>query len=153
MTKNKISFFWEDLCTTDSVFIGSSKFEEAEIIEFAKKYDPQPFHIDPIKAKTSMYKSLIASGWHTCSVVMKIMCDSYLLNSSSQGASELTSLTWIIPVRAGDEIFVYRKALSWRKLKSRPNIGMIDMHISAFNQDKVLVLEFYPKTFFEVRGE
>ena len=79
MTKNKVSFFWEDLCTTDSVFIGSSKFEEAEIIEFAKKYDPQPFHIDPIKAKTSMYKSLIASGWHTCSVVMKIMCDSYLI--------------------------------------------------------------------------
>ena len=112
MTKNKVSFFWEDLCTTDSVFIGSSKFEEAEIIEFAKKYDPQPFHIDPIKAKTSMYKSLIASGWHTCSVVMKIMCDSYLLNSSSQGASELTSLKWIKPIRAGDEIFVYRKALS-----------------------------------------
>ena len=153
MTRNKVSIFWEDLCIADSVFIGSSKFEEAEIIEFAKKYDPQPFHIDPIKAKTSMYKSLIASGWHTCSVVMKIMCDSYLLNSSSQGASELTSLKWIKPIRAGDEIFVYRKALSWRKLNSRPNIGMIDMHISAFNQDKVLVLEFFPKTFFEVKGE
>ena len=85
MTKNKVSIFWEDLCTMDSVFIGSSIFEEAEIIEFAKNMIHSLFILIQLKQKRACIKVTIASGWHTCSVVMKIMCDSYLLNSSSQG--------------------------------------------------------------------
>ena len=79
-------YYWEDFKVGDRMAIGEIEVSAKMIKEFAIKYDPQPFHIDEEKAKDTVFGGLIASGWHTCSLVMKIMCDSYLLESSSLGS-------------------------------------------------------------------
>ena len=83
----KFKTYWEDFKTGKREPIGSVVVDKDEVIEFAKRYDPQPFHVDEDAAKQSIYGGLIASGWHTCSMVMRLMCDSYLLESASLGIS------------------------------------------------------------------
>ena len=78
MRKNDNLLYWEDLKEAGTVDIGSHTFTEEEIIAFARQFDPQPFHIDPEAAKNSFFKGLIASGWHTCSVGMRLMVDKYV---------------------------------------------------------------------------
>jgi acyl dehydratase len=96
--------YWEDFPAGDTVEMGSHTFTEAEIIAFAKQFDPQPFHIDPEAAKGSFFKGLIASGWHTCSVAMRLMVDKYVGRSASLGSPGLDNIRWLAPVRAGDTI-------------------------------------------------
>ena len=90
--------FWEDFNLDSRVSMGTVSVDRDEVIEFAKRYDPQPFHVDPEAAKESIYGGIIASGWHTCSMVMRLMCDSYLLNSSSLGSPGIENVRWLLPV-------------------------------------------------------
>ena len=82
MVKN----YWEDFRVGERVLMGSVKVTKDDIVRFAVEYDPQVFHIDEKAGENSIFGGLIASGWHTCSLVMKMMCDSYLLDSASMGS-------------------------------------------------------------------
>jgi acyl dehydratase len=101
MAKNDDLLYWEDLKEAGTVEIGSHTFTEEEIIAFARQFDPQPFHIDPAAAKSSFFKGLIASGWHTCAVGMRLMVDKYVNRSASLGSPGLDNIRWLTPVRAG----------------------------------------------------
>ncbi len=132
--------FWEDFKVGEVEQIGGKKVERDEVIDFARQFDPQPFHVDEAAAKQSMYGGLIASGWHTCSMVMRMMCDAYLLQSASVGSPGIDNLKWLKPVRPGDTIRARRTTLESRTSKSRPEIGIVRNLWEVFNQEGELVM-------------
>jgi len=132
--------FWEDFKVGEVEQIGGKKVERDEVIDFARQFDPQPFHVDEAAAKRSMYGGLIASGWHTCSMVMRMMCDAYLLQSASVGSPGIDNLKWLKPVRPGDTIRARRTTLESRTSKSRPEIGIVRNLWEVFNQEGELVM-------------
>lgn len=132
--------FWEDFKVGEVEQIGGKKVERDEVIDFARQFDPQPFHVDEAAAKQSIYGGLIASGWHTCSMVMRMMCDAYLLQSASVGSPGIDSLKWLKPVRPGDTIRARRTTLESRTSKSRPEIGIVRNLWEVFNQEGELVM-------------
>jgi acyl dehydratase len=135
-----IKYYYEDLAATPSDNIGSRSITSEEIVRFAREYDPQPFHVDPEAAKRSPYGGLIASGWMTCAVVMRMMCDAYLLESASLGSPGIDHVKWLKPVRPGDTITVVRKTLEARKSASKPDRGIIRSLWEVTNQDGEVVM-------------
>ena len=132
--------FWEDFKVGEVEQIGGKKVERDEVIDFARQFDPQPFHVDEAAATQSMYGGLIASGWHTCSMVMRMMCDAYLVQSASVGSPGIDNLKWLKPVRPGDTIRARRTTLESRTSKSRPEIGIVRNLWEVFNQEGELVM-------------
>jgi acyl dehydratase len=137
--------FWEDFKVGDTMPLGETLVDRDEVIAFATRFDPQPFHIDEEAAKASMYGGLIASGWHTVALVMRMMVDSYLNRSASLGSPGVDSVRWLKPVRPGDRIRAQRTTLESRASSSRPNLGVIKDRWEAFNQhgELVMVMEGY----------
>lgn len=131
---------WEDFKVGEVEQIGGRKVEREEVIDFARRFDPQPFHVDEAAAAQSMYGGLIASGWHTCALVMRMMCDAYLLKSASVGSPGIENLKWLKPVRPGDTIRAQRTTLDSRTSKSRPDIGIVRNLWEVFNQHGELVM-------------
>src|SRR5687768_17793209 len=102
--------WWEDFRVGDSSEMGRHAFTEAEILSFGRQFDPQPFHADPAAAGATAFGGLIASGWHTCAVGMRLMVESYLNRTVSLGSPGIDSVRWLAPVRPGD-ILVYRRTV------------------------------------------
>ena len=140
MLDNRPKYYWEDFKLGERVELGSKQVTAEEIIEFASKYDPQPFHVDPAAAKASLFGGLIASGWHTCSMVMRMMCDSYVLQAASLGSPGVDHVKWLMPVRPGDRISAFRTTLETRVSNSRPEVGIVKSLWEVFNQDGALVM-------------
>lgn len=132
--------WWEDFKAGDIREMGSYTFTEAEIVAFARQFDPQPFHTDPHSAAHSFYGGLIASGWHTCAVGMRLMCDTYINRSLSMGSPGVDNIRWLKPVRVGDTVTYWRHVLETRVSASRPNAGLVKSRWEAVNQRGELVL-------------
>lgn len=132
--------YWEDFKVGETVEMGSHRFSAQEIIEFGRQFDPQPFHVDPEAARASFYGTLIASGWHTCAIAMRLMCDSYVNRTRSMGSPGVDNIRWLAPVKAGDTLTYRRTALEARASRSRPDAGLVRNRWEAVNQDGVLVL-------------
>ena len=98
--------YFEDYVPGLTVDCGSFTMNEADIIAFAKEYDPQPFHVDPAAAKDGPYGGLIASGWHTTSMMMRQLVEHFLSPESSLGAAGVDEIRWPRPVRPGDTLHV-----------------------------------------------
>lgn len=111
-----------------------------EIIDFAKKFDPQYFHTDPEAAKTSFLGGLCASGWHTSAMSMRMMCDLYLLDSASLGSPGIDELRWTKPVYVGDTLSLKMVVLEQKPSRSRPEMGSIRSKWEVFNQKGEVVL-------------
>lgn len=146
-----MSFLEENL--GQDIVIGSYTFSAEEIIDFARKYDPQPFHLDMEAAKNSVFGGLCASGWHTTAVFMKLNVMSIVAATKEvmkRGEVPPTfgpspgfeNLKWMRPVYAGDTITYRRTVHTVRPLTSRPGWSMLSMSTSAFNQDGQQVLSF-----------
>src|SRR5277367_3161020 len=135
-----IKYYYEDLAAIASDNVGSRLITREDILRFAREFDPQPFHVDEEAAKKSPYGGLIASGWMTCSVAMRLMCDHYLLQSASLGSPGIEALRWLKPVRPGDTISVVRKTLEARKSASKPDRGIIRSLWEVTNQDGATVM-------------
>ena len=133
-------YFWEDFEIGNKTVLGSKTFEKDAIIQFAKKYDPQVFHTDEEEAKKSIFGGIISSGWQTCSEIMRIICDSYLLDTASFGSPGIEKLQWIKPVKPKDTITVFREIKSKRLSKTNKNIGIVIMVFEVKNQNNELVL-------------
>jgi acyl dehydratase len=134
-----IKYYWEDFAAGDTREFGGRTISEADILNFAKEYDPQVFHIDAKAAEQTIFKGLIASGWQTCAFMMRMICDEYLLESSSQGSPGLDSLKWLKPVRPGDRIRVRSKILETRAMKSNPKLGLVSTLWECLNQNDEVV--------------
>lgn len=135
--------YWEDFKVGERIDMGGHTFTEAEIIDFARRFDPQPFHVDPEAAKHSFFGGLIASGWHTCSVGMRLTVDSHVNNTRSLGSPGLDNIRWLKPVRAGDTIHYSRVVLESRPSGSRKDAGLVKSRWEAVNQhgEAVMTME------------
>ena len=126
--------FWEDFPVGHVFEVGSHCFTAEEIIGFARQYDPQAFHIDPVAAASSAFGGLVASGWHVVLVAMRLSCDAYLLRSAGMGSPGVDDLRWLKPVRAGDTITYRRTVREARPSNSKPGMGLINMVGDGTNQ-------------------
>jgi len=120
--------------------LGERTVTAEEIIAFATQFDPQPFHVDAAAGERSIYGSLIASGWHTASMLMRMNCDAYLLDSTSAGSPGIDELRWLRPVRAGDTIRAELEVVEVRPSRSKPDRGVMVSRWRAFNQNDELIL-------------
>ena len=132
--------YWEDFPPGDTLEIGSHTFGEEEIIAFARQFDPQVFHTDPVAAKNSFFGGLVASGWHTCAIAMRLMVDAYVARSASLGSPGLDNIRWLAPVRAGDTITYRRTITEARASESKPDIGLVNSRWEAVNQRGEIVM-------------
>lgn len=134
-----MTWYFEDFQAGMKIQVGTRVVEEDEIIDFATKFDPQPFHIDPQAAAESFYGGIIASGWHTCGMIMRLMVDNMLKDSSSMGSPGLDEIRWLKPVRAGDTLNVSSTILEVRPSTSKPDRGVVVTQWEAHNQRGELV--------------
>ena len=132
--------YFEDYTVGVEQEVGSVGMSESDIIEFANKYDPQDFHTDPEKAASGPFEGLIASGWHTISVVMRLLVDKYLNSASSLGSPGIDELRWLAPVRPGDVLTVKAKVSDARRSNSNPSRGLIHTSVNVSNQEGVMVM-------------
>jgi len=131
--------YWEDLSPGETVEMGSHTFTEAEIVAFARQFDPQPFHVDPEAATRSAFGGLVASGWHTCAVGMRFICENYVNRTVSMGSPGVDAIRWPNPVRPGDTITFRRTILETRASNSRPEMGLVRTRWEGVNQRGELV--------------
>ncbi len=119
---------------------GSITIEEAEIIDFGKKFDPQPFHTDPEAAKQTAFGGLIASGWHTAGLAMRLLVDHYVSAVASLGSPGVDELRWRKPVRPGDTLSCRVTVLESRLSRSKPGQGTIRSYVEVLNQHGEVVM-------------
>ncbi len=131
--------FLEDY-TEGSVYeFGSTKVREEEIIEFARKYDPQPFHVDPDTARATNFGGVVASGWHTAAMAMRLLVENYLPRGSALGSPGVDQLRWLRPVRPGDNLSVRVTIIEARPSKSKPDRGLLRSFVEVMNQRREVV--------------
>jgi acyl dehydratase len=133
------TLFFEDFAVGTVIEAGSVSVSEAEIIEFATRFDPQPFHIDHAAAAESIFGGIIASGWHTCSMMMRLMVDGYLGQAASLGSPGFDEVRWLKPVRGGDVLAVRSSVTEAVASTSRPDRGVLFTQWEATNQHGELV--------------
>ena len=132
--------YFEDLQIGGVRETGTHTMDKAEIIAFAKEFDPQPFHIDEEAAKQSIYGGLIASGWHTAACTMRLLVDSIAGRTASLGSPGFDNLRWLKPVRPGDTLRARSTCIEKIESRSKPDIGICKFNIEVFNQAGDLVM-------------
>jgi len=133
-------YCFEDFVTGSVDEYGSRLITREEIIAFAAEFDPQPMHLDEDAARASMLGGLSASGWHTCAILMRMICDWFILDSSSMGAPGVDEVKWLKPVRPGDALSVRRTVLETRLSKSHPEMGFVRFAYELLNQKRKIVM-------------
>ena len=119
---------------------GSIAVEEAEVLAFGRRFDPQPFHTQPEEAKESVFGGLIASGWHTASLMMRLFVDHYLSRVASLSSPGVDELRWLKPVRPGDELSLWVTVLETSRSRSKPDRGVVRSYIEVRNQRGEVVM-------------
>jgi acyl dehydratase len=140
--------FFEDL-TPGRVFeLGSREVAADEIVAFAREFDPQPFHVDAEAAKTSPFGGLIASGWHSASLLMRMYVDEVLSQAASMGSPGVEELRWLVPVRPGDVVRGRVTIVEASPSSARPDRGTVVGEFELFNQRDELAMRFRARGFF-----
>jgi acyl dehydratase len=145
-------YYFEDFAAGEVFELGSHQVTEAEIVEFAERWDPQPFHVDPEAAAESVFGGLIASGWHTGAMWMRMYVDSMLGGPSSQGSPGIEELRWLAPVRPGDTLHGRLTVLDATPSERRPERGTVRIRGEMVNQDDVTVMSMVSRGHFAQRG-
>ena len=145
--------YFEDFEPGEVLELGSRTVTEDEIIEFARQFDPQPFHLDPEAAADSVFGGLIASGWHTGAMWMRLYVDNMLGSASAQGSPGVEELRWLAPVRPGDTLHGRLTVLETTPSGRRPDRGTVRIRGEMVNQDGVTVLSMVSRGHFGRRPE
>jgi acyl dehydratase len=132
--------------------LGSTTVSEEDILSFARQFDPQPFHVDPEAAKESVFGGLIASGWHTGAMWMRLYVDAMLGGPTSQGSPGIEELRWLAPVRPGDTLHGRLTVLDATPSSRRPDRGTVRIRGEMMNQDGVTVLSMVSRGHFARRA-
>lgn len=130
----KQTWYFEDFFAGQEIDLGERFVSEEEIVAFARAYDPQPFHVDREAAGASIYGGVIASGWHTCSMMMRMVVDGLMCAASSMGSPGLDGVRWLRPVRAGDTLRVRYLTTAVKASASKPERGVVWSKWTATNQ-------------------
>lgn len=132
--------YFEDYVPGATYEFGDIEVTEAEIVEFARRYDPQDFHTDPVAAAKSPFGGLIASGWLTTALMMRLFSDHYLSKNASLSSPGIDELRWKKPVRPGDRLRVRVTVVEARPSQSKPDRGMVRSSIEVLNQEGEIVM-------------
>jgi acyl dehydratase len=132
----------EDFHPGETIELGSRSVDHDEIIEFARKYDPQPFHVDEEAGRRSIYGGLIASGWHTVAMLMRLLVDTVASRSASMGSPGIDEIRFLKPVRPGDTLSARMIVLDVVPSRSKADRGHVRASYEVFNQhgDKVMTM-------------
>lgn len=142
---------FEDFEEGREIALPEKRATAEEIVAFASEFDFQPMHIDEEAGKASLLGGLSASGWHTCSMFMRMMCEAFLLESTSQGSPGITDMRWQRPVLAGDTLSGVSTVIGRRQLRSRPELGMVTFRHEVRNQRGETVLRAENPIMFRLR--
>ena len=134
--------FFDDFEIGQSFRTRGATLSEAQILDFAFQYDPQPFHLDLQAARESPYGGLIASGFQTLLVAFRVFYQEKIINACSIGSPGMESVRWLLPVRPGDTLTVRAEVLDKRPSKSKPDRGVLKMHYEVMNQVEETVMTF-----------
>jgi len=126
--------YWEDFPAGHRMDFGALTVSREAVLAFARDFDPQPFHLDDEAARQSLFGGLCASGWHTCAMAMRMMCDEYLLRSASLGSPGVDSVRWLKPVYPGDTLSMHTEVLAARPMASKPDVGLVQTRWELHNQ-------------------
>lgn len=132
--------YFEDYQVGETFEYGEHLVTEEEIVEFAKRYDPQPFHVDPAAARESIFNGLIASGWMTGGIMMRLLVEHFICPDSSMGSPGVDEVRWTRPVRPGDRLRLRVTVLDTRRSQSKPDRGVIEVLQEMINQDGETVM-------------
>jgi acyl dehydratase len=130
-----VALYFDDIDEGEVRDLGEYEVPKEEMTEFARRYDPQPIHVDEALARDSMFGGVIASGWYTASVCMRLVVDNFLIETASMGAVGLDELTWATPVRPGDTLSVENEVIDTRPSDSREDRGYVRNRTTGYNQD------------------
>ncbi len=135
-----MTVYFEDFAPGQVHDLGSVTVDAAEMVAFARRFDPQPFHVDPEAAAASHFGGLVASGWFTCALFMRLYVDRLLAGSASQGSPGMDQVRWLRPVRGGDVLTGSVEVVATRPSSRRPDRGTITTRSELRNQDGEVVL-------------
>lgn len=144
--------YFEDYLPGEVYEFGSYAVTGEAIIEFAQRYDPQPFHIDPVAAAQSIYGGLIASGWMTGGIMMRMLVDNFISPLSSMGSPGIDELRWQKPVRPGDTLRVRVAVIEARRSQSKPDRGIILVQNECLNQNDEVVMSAKSMALYKCRA-
>ena len=143
--------YFEDYIIGESHTFGSITVEADEVISFARRFDPQPFHTDPEAGKRSIYGGMIASGWHTAALMMRLFVDHYLSSVASLGSPGVDELRWLKPVFPGDVLSLHVTIVDANRSRSKPDRGIIRSDIRVLNQHHDVVMTMKALNFLSCR--
>jgi acyl dehydratase len=144
--------YFEDYVEGSVFEYGPIAIEEAEIVSFAKRFDPQTMHIDPEKAALGPFHGLIASGWHTIGLMMRLFVDHYLSAVASIASPGVDEVRWHRPVRPGDQLQIRISILETKPSRSKPDRGMVVSLLQGINQDGEVVCSLKAMNLLAKRG-
>lgn len=144
---------FEDFNPGDEIDLGAYRFTREEIVEFASEFDPAPFHMEEEAGRDSMLGGLAASGWHICCAAMRMMCDSFLLESAGQGAPGIENVRWLNPVFPGSTMTGQAIILESKRSRSRPGIGLVRFRFEYFSPPDRPVMTIENWIMFATRAE
>ena len=130
---------------------GSVRVEEAELVDFGRRFDPQPFHVDREAAAQGPYGGLIASGWHTCALMMRLFAQEYLSPVSSLGSPGVDELRWLRPVRPGDALALRTTVEEARLSRSKPDRGLVRTRVELVDAAGDVVLRMVAMNLIRTR--
>jgi len=135
--------YWEDMEVGAETTFGSYEVTREEVLEFARKYDPQPFHLSDEEAAKTHFGRIAASGWHTCAMTMAVIAR-FVVNDQQAGlgAPGVDELRWLKPVYPGDTLTVHGKVVEATPSRSKPEIGSVRTRTTVTNQDGVPVMTY-----------
>jgi acyl dehydratase len=145
--------YFEDYALGTTYECGSFSVDTASITNFAKEYDPQSFHVDPVAAADGPFGGLIASGWHTAALTMRQLVDNYLSAEASLGGAGVDEIRWPLPVRPGDTLRVRATVVESRRSLSKPDRGIIKTLVETANQDGRTVMRCTAINLLRVRPD
>ena len=144
--------YLEDLAVGQTASFGAYRVTREEVLEFARKYDPQPFHLSDEAAAQTHFGRLSASGWHTCAMVMAMVVENLKANrQAGLGSPGIDMLKWLKPVYPGDTLRCETEILEKRVSASRPDMGIYKSLMRVFNQDDVMVMTFVSNGLVQTR--
>jgi acyl dehydratase len=144
--------YFEDYLPGSVFEYGDIRVTEAEIVEFAGRYDPQTIHVDRGAALSGPFGGLIASGWHTAVLMMRVLVDRFLPKAASLGSPGIDELRWLKPVRPGDTLRVRVTVIDATPSRSRPDRGVVRTLVEVLNQDHDVVMSLKPMNIFRRRA-
>ena len=144
--------YFEDFTPGMVIENGPRLVTREEIVAFAAEFDPQPMHLDEEAARVSILGGLAASGWHTCCLMMRMACDSFVLDSSSMGAPGVDEVKWLKPLRPGTNIRLRTTVLDTRTSNSRPERGFVKIRMDVLDDDREPVMTLTTSMIMGRRG-